>query len=131
MNKSTLVKLGIAVVIAHVVVSTPHSIAHTLLQIEMTLWQNIYIALVILIGPILAAVLLWIGQRSAGFGVLALSMAGSLVFGVYYHFIEAGPDNVAYLHQHSWASTFQVSAVLLAVTELAGVVVGIRGMRSE
>ena len=130
MNQARLRKLGIAIVILHLLVATPHSIAHTRLQIDMTAWQNIYIGLVILLGPILSAVLLGM-RRKVGFTLLALTMAGSLVFGVYYHFIAAGPDNVASLREHAWTSTFQLSAVLLAVSELFGTIVGVLGTRYD
>jgi len=123
-------QLGIAVVILHVLVVTPHSIAHTVLHIDMNHWQNIYIVLVILIGPIVSAALLW-KLPKPGFALLALSMAGSFVFGVYYHFIAEGADNVASLHAHPWTFTFQISAVLLAVTELAGTVVGVIGAKGR
>jgi hypothetical protein len=123
-------QIGIAVVILHVLVVTPHSIAHTVLHIDMNQWQNIYIVLVILIGPIVSAVLLW-KLPKAGFVLLALSMAGSLVFGGYYHFIAEGADNVASLHAHPWTFTFQISAVLLAVTELAGTYVGVIGIKGR
>jgi hypothetical protein len=128
MNEPRLRQLGIATVISHLIVVTPHSIAHTHLQIEMNSWQNIYIGVVILLGPIVSAVLLGM-RRKVGSTLLALSMAGSLLFGVYYHFIAAGPDNVASLHPHAWTSTFQLSAVLLAVTELCGTIVGVIGTR--
>jgi len=123
-------QIGIAVVILHVLVVTPHSIAHTALHIDMNKWQNIYIVLVILIGPIVSAALLWKVPR-AGFVLLALSMAGSFVFGGYYHFIAEGADNVASLHAHTWTFTFQISAVLLAVTELAGTFVGVIGTKGR
>jgi len=130
MNQARLRQLGIATVIVHLLVVTPHSIAHTSLQIEMNFWQNIYIGLVILLGPIVSAVLLGM-RRKVGFKLLTVTMAGSLVFGLYYHFIAAGPDNVASLHQHLWTSTFQLSAVLLAVTELCGTIVGVLGMKTR
>jgi len=130
MNQGRLRQIGIATVISHLLVVTPHSLAHTNLQIDMNRWQNIYIGVVILLGPIVSAVLLAM-RRKTGFTLLSLTMAGSLVFGVYYHFIAAGPDNVASLHEHPWTSTFQLSAVFLAVTELCGTVVGVLGMKTR
>jgi len=129
-NQARLRQLGIAIVVLHLLIVTPHSIAHTQLHIEMNNWQNVYIGLVILLGPIVSAVLLGM-RRKVGFKLLALTMAGSLLFGAYYHFIAAGPDNVASLHPHAWTSTFQLSAVLLAVTELCGTIVGVLGSRNE
>ncbi len=119
---------AIAIVIVHLVVTTPHSIAHTSLQIEMLLWQNIFIGVVIILAPIVAAVLVW-RRKQLGFVLLALSMAGSLLFGVYYHFSAAGADNVSSHMGHEWGSTFMITAVLLAIVELVGTVIGVSGIR--
>jgi len=118
--------LSIAIVILHALVVTPHSIAHTILQINMNAWQNVYIVLVILIGPLLSAVFIWKRQR-VGFVLLGFFMAGSFIFGFYYHFIAAGADNVTSLHEHPWTRTFQVTAVLLALVEFAGTAAGVYG----
>jgi len=121
-------RLAVAVVVLHVLVVIPHSIAHTMMHIDMNLWQNVYIAMVIVIGPVVSGILLWRSSRS-GFALLVLSMTGSLLFGIYYHFVAPGPDNVAFLHPHQWTQTFRVSAVMLAVVELGGVVIGLLGLR--
>src|SRR4029079_17080099 len=92
MNVALLSGLGVLVVILHAIVTIPHSIAHTNLQIAMDTWQSIYIFVVILIAPMVAAVFIWIRPRS-GFALLTISMIGSFVFGVYYHFIATGSDN--------------------------------------
>jgi hypothetical protein len=58
-------------------------------------------------------------------------MLGALMFGAYYHFVLAGADNVSTVGHHamsSWAQLFQVSAVVLALVELAGMVAGVFGL---
>ena len=129
-GRDTLRGLAVLVVVVHAIVTIPHSIAHTNLNIAMYTWQNIYIFLVILIAPIIAAVLVW-KRRSSGFVLLTMSMIGSFVFGVYYHFIAIGSDNVFTLPVSSWTSTFKLSAWLLAIIELAGAVVGISGIANR
>ena len=65
--------------------------------------------------------------------MLFLSMLGALLFGGYYHFVLAGADNVstvAHHALHSWAHLFQVSAVLLALVEFAGVIAGVAGLKA-
>lgn len=119
-------KLGIAIVVLHALCNIPHGMAHSNLHIQMNLWQNVYILVVIILLPLLAAVLIWRRKRS-GFLLLLFSMAGSFLFGVYYHFIAAGPDNVASLTSHPWANTFQWTAYLLALTEAAGFFIGLAG----
>jgi presenilin-like A22 family membrane protease len=126
----TLRRLAVLVVILHALVTAPHSIAHTNLHIAMDTWQNIYIFVVILIAPIVAAVFIWIRRRS-GFALLTISMIGSFVFGVYYHFIATGSDNAFTLPASSWTLTFQLTAWLLAITELGGVVIGFLGLSNR
>lgn len=121
-------RIGIAVVLLHLLVNIAHAAAHTNLHIEMNAWQSVYILLVILVLPLVSAVMVWKRSR-LGFPLLLGSMVGSLLFGGYYHFIAAGADNVASLAPHAWALPFQVTAVLLALTEAAGVVVGAVGLR--
>src|ERR1044072_6491603 len=97
----TLRRLALLVIILHIIVIIPHSIAHTNLHIAMDTCRNINIFVVILIAPIVAAVFIWIRPRS-GFALLTISMIGSFVFGVYYHFIATGSDNVFTLPASSW-----------------------------
>jgi hypothetical protein len=129
-GRDTLRRLGILVVILHALITTPHSIAHTHLFIAMDVWQNIYIFVVILIAPILAAILIW-KRRPSGFVILTISMVGSFVFGAYYHFVAIGSDSVFTLPANPWTTTFQLTALLLVLSELAGVVVGFLGIRLE
>jgi len=55
-------------------------------------------------------------------------MLGSLIFGGYYHFIATGEDNIASLGLHAWSAPFQVTAVLLALIEAAGVLTAVVGL---
>lgn len=128
----TLRRLGIGAVLLHAVIVIPHSIAHSLLHIQMVAWQRIFILVVIVIAPIVSAVLLW-REIKSGFNLLAFSMGGAFLFGLYYHFMAAGPDNVASLNAHSvmLSLTFQLSAVLLALIELAASVVGLSGAKGR
>lgn len=123
-------RAGIAIVLLHFLVNIAHAAAHTNLHIEMNAWQSVYILLVIVLFPLVSAVLLWRRSRK-GFGLLFWSMLGSLLFGAYYHFIALGPDNVALLGDHAWAPAFQVTAVLLSLTEATGVVTGVVGLRRQ
>ena len=129
-GRDSLRRVAILLVVLHLLITTPHSLAHTNLHIAMEAWQNIYIFLVILIAPIVAALLIW-KRKPSGFVVLALSMIGSFVFGVYYHFVATGADNVFTLLVSSWTLTFQLSAWLLAITELAAAVVAFLGITNQ
>ena len=118
--------VAIAIVVLHLAISIPHGMAHSDLHIRMALWQNVYIWVVITLLPLVAAVLIWKRPRS-GFLLLLCSMAGSFVFGVFYHFIIAGADNVASHAGHASAGIFLWTAVLLALIEAAGFVIGLLG----
>ena len=118
---------GILVVVLHILVQVPHALAHNKLHIDVSRWQNLYILIVINLLPIIAAVLIW-RRKKSGFLILLLSMAGSFVFGVFYHFIAAGTDNVNSLGIHPWSNTFLWSAIFLALVEAAGALIGLIGV---
>lgn len=77
-----------------------------------------------------AAVLVRTGHRRAGSGLLLASMVGSLGFGVAYHVVVAGPDNIRTLPAGPWTIAFGATATLLVTVEAAGCVIGWRVMRA-
>lgn len=113
--------LATAVVVLSVAVSLLHTASHAG-QHVMSLpgWQLAYIAVVIYAAPVVAAVLLWTRYRLAGAWLLAASMAGSFVFGLVFHFLVSGPDNVFTLLPGAWRTVFQVTAMLLLMLQILG-----------
>jgi hypothetical protein len=126
--QDSLRRFGILIVALHFVISMVHGLAHSSLHIDMNAWQSAYILLVITVLPLVSAFLLWRARTTSGFLLLLASMAGSLLFGGYYHFIAVGADNVGTLGLHTWTRPFQVTAVLLAITEVTGVLIGLLGV---
>jgi len=122
-----LASLGVILVALHFVVSVVHGAAHLDLHIGLKNWQTVYVLVIISALPLVSGFLLWRRARS-GFLLLLFSMLGSLVFGGYYHFIATGADNVTELGLHAWSAPFQVTAVLLALTETAGVLTAVLGL---
>jgi uncharacterized membrane protein len=123
-----LIRFTWATIIVHAGVSTLHGAAHQILGVKLTLSQSLFVIIVIAIAPLLAGVLLWKKASAAGAIILLLSMAGSLAFGVYHHFVAISPDHVAHvsaLSHSSWVTVFQATAFLLAPVEAVGVVAGI------
>jgi len=51
--------------------------------------------------------------------LIALTMAGALVFGFVNHFVLSSPDHVAHVDPQ-WRPLFTTTAVLLALTEALG-----------
>ena len=115
------------VVLGHLVVSVVHGAAHSGARIPMTLAANLFIYIVILAGPLIG-----LGASRfrpvAGGWIIAGTMAGSLVFGIVNHFVMASPDHVSHVTAE-WRTLFTVTAVLLAVFEAAGVVMGMTSAR--
>ena len=97
-------------------------------MVKLSQFGYVYVAIVITLAPIIAGVLLFSRTQKAGALLLTLSMLGSFGFGVWYHFLASGPDNVAEVHG-PWHSTFLWTAIALAIVELAGVFAGLRMYR--
>ena len=128
-NRSALVGFTIGIVFVHFAINVAHGIAHQHLAIGVDAFQKAFVAAVIVVAPFWAAYLICKGSMRAGGALLALSMAGALVFGVYYHFILPGPDHVTHINlpiSLAMRDIFDVSAVLLALFECLGVLAGMR-----
>ena len=121
--------LATIAVLAHLLVSLVHGYAHNQLGVGLSAWQNYYVLIVITLAPLIALALVWMRRARVGFALLAISMAGSLIFGGYFHYIGISPDHVSHLPPGDTQGMFRVTAVLLLATELFGAVVGVLGMR--
>ena len=130
MNRRYRIVCTVAV-LAHLVVNVVHGRAHGELGVGLSEWQNIYVITVILIAPLIAMLLLWTRYARLGVLVLVISMAGSLIFGVIYHYVVVSPDHVSHLPPGAAQVDFRMSALLLALTELFGLVAGLWGLRSN
>ena len=120
----TLLRAALATVVAHATVSLPHSAAHIAQAIWLPPAANAFVVLVILLAPFIALGLLYTGRRRAGALLLFGSMLGALLFGIAYHFVLPGADNIAQVPPGAWRAPFVVTSVLLAVLEAGGVIVG-------
>ena len=128
-NRRALVGFAIGIVIVHFAINVAHGIAHQHLAIGLNSFQKIFVAVVIVVAPLYAAYLIWKGSLRTGGMLLAVSMAGALAFGVYYHFILPGPDHVTHINlpiSLDMRDIFDVSAVLLALFECLGVLAVMR-----
>jgi hypothetical protein len=128
-NRSALVGFAIGIVFIHFAINIAHAIAHNRLTIGLNAFQEIFVAAVIVVAPFYAAYQIWKGNMRTGGALLSISMAGALVFGVYYHFILPGPDHVTHIGlpvSPDMRDIFDVSALLLAFFECLGVLAGAR-----
>ena len=119
-----------AVVVASAMANVAHTASHAGQHVmSLPAWQLTYIAVVIYTAPVVAAVLLWTRLRLTGAWLLAVSMAGSFAFGLLYHFLLPGPDNVFAQPSGPWRTAFVATAVLLSFLQAACVLVGLRATR--
>lgn len=131
MSKGKLIIVSLLAVLAHLVISIVHGRAHEQLAVGLSSWQNSYVMIVIVLAPLVAMVLIWTRYVRSGLVLLVISMAGSLIFGVAYHYIVISPDHVSHLPPGAAQGLFRTTALLLLLTELAGVGIGLWGLRES
>jgi hypothetical protein len=113
-----------SVVFLHLIITIAHGQAHAGAAIPLPLASTLFVYIVILAGPLTGLALArW--RPVAGAWIVAASLGGALVFGLVNHFVVAGPDHVNHVAA-PWRTLFSVTALLLIVSEAAGVAVGIR-----
>ena len=122
---------GTVFVLTHLGVNLLHGRAHTELQVGLSSFQLFFVVGVILLGPLLAMALLWTQRQRFGLMLLSVSMAGACLFGLYYHFVLPSPDHVAHVPAGLWGEVFRITAVLLALSEALGFILGVMWLRAQ
>ena len=123
----TLRVTALALIAVHFAIVVMHSAAHQILPVQATPAQLAFIVPVIIVAPVVAGFILSKFNK-AGTILFTLSMFGSFVFGVYYHFIADTIDHVAHVAQMEpafWSQMFRITSYLLAITELLGSALGV------
>jgi hypothetical protein len=121
-NTRSLKFTALVVVGFHFLTVVLHSLAHESLSVKATPAQLAFIIPVIIFAPVVSGFMLPKFEK-AGAALLLASMLGSFVFGLYYHFVADTIDHVAHvarLRPAFWSAMFQVTAHLLAVSEVVG-----------
>ena len=127
MNRSA--KYATSIVVAHLLVNVAHGLAHRELHVSIAPHATLFVIVVILMIPLVAAALTWTAARRVGLVLLSLSMFSSLLFGLYHHFLIVSPDHVSLQPHSSWGITFVLTAYLLLITEAIGTYVGVHFLR--
>jgi hypothetical protein len=109
------------------IVALAHGAAHSGAAVPLSRAQQLFVVIVILVGPVAGLVFRRVRPR-AGAAVITATMAGALIFGVVNHFLLPGTDNVLEV-QGAWRAVFGSTAALLALLELGGTVAGLLTMR--
>ena len=113
----------VAVVLLHLAVTLAHGSAHASAGVPLGPAGLAFVLVVIVVGPL--AGLAWLRtDPRAGALLIAVTMAGALLFGLVNHFVIPGPDQVEHVAASSRA-LFRTTAALLAITEAAGAALGI------
>lgn len=116
-------RLVAGIVLAHVLVNLAHGLPHAEVPIELAPWQNGFVAVVVIALPLVGLWLLARGSVDAGATALLVGGLGSAVFGTYYHFFSATPDNVARVTGH-WSGYFLFTSVAISLLAIATAAVG-------
>ena len=123
MNRSA--KYATAIVVAHLLVNIVHGLANRELRVGLARLDSIFVIVVVLIFALIAMGLLWTAKKRLGLILLSLSMFGSLLFGLFHHFLTVSPDHVHSQPPSPWGTTFVLTAYLLLITEAIGTYVGV------
>lgn len=125
-----IVQYGTAIVVFHVIANGLHGLAHVEIPVALSLHQTLFVGIVIFMIPIIASVLLWTQFYRIGSWLLLGSMAGSLFFGLYNHFIVMSPDHVSQVSFAGWGLLFQVTAFLILIVDGLGCGVGVWAIKT-
>jgi hypothetical protein len=112
------------VVIAHALVAGWHGLTHLKVPVELSAPQGAFIALVVMLVPLVAAALTFTRFRVQGAALVCLAMGASFVFGVAYHYVVASPDNIAAVPPGPWQGHFIHSALAVLISEGLGTLCG-------
>ena len=108
----------------HVVAQASHAYGHIAADVANTALQQVFIVIVVTIGPLAAVLVAWRRNLRLGARLFAASMVASFAFGYLLHFVIDTPDlhsNVVGEH----AGVFFHSALSLALIELVGFAYGL------
>ena len=111
-----------AVVLLHLAVAISHGAAHRAAGVNLGPAAMLFVLVVIIMGPL--AGLAWMYRDPhLGVRVITVTLTGAFLFGLINHFVIPGPDHVDHVigSARGW---FTATAVMLAMTEVAGAMLG-------
>jgi hypothetical protein len=107
-------------VLLNAIVLLAHDSAHRSLGVLLSPWQQAFVYTVIVAGPLIGLLLVLRGRTRQGYVLLLVAMLGSLLFGVYHHFVAVSPDHVSHLPSGDSQGLFRTTAALMALIQAAG-----------
>ncbi len=118
------------IVWAHFIIASAHGLTHLSLPVPLAQWQIGYVTLLVIVAPFVGLWVMRKKDRRIGAGIVAVSMLLSLVFGGLFHFVLDNPDNINTLPHSHWTVPFVGTAMMVYLSELAGLVLGYRVWKS-
>jgi predicted permease len=116
-------------VLIHFVIAGWHGFTHEKVPVLLNPAQTAFVAIVIVILPLLGAALTFTKYQRQGAIIVFASMLASVIFGLIYHFVHISPDHVSQVAPGPWQTQFIVSAILVLIAEVAGTYFGAKAMR--
>jgi hypothetical protein len=117
------------VVVLHLVVTLAHGWAHTAAAVPVGWASLAFVVVVIQAAPLIGLAWMWTNPL-VGARLIGLAMSASLLFGLINHFVIASPDHVDHVTAQ-WRPLFVSTAIVLAVTEAAGAILGLTARRRD
>lgn len=121
----TSLRYATMIVWLHVIMAVLHGLVHVENSIWLSLSGDAFVTVVIVLAPLLALLFLHSRWQRAGALLLALSLLGALIFGLWNHFLVPGADNVAQVPPGLWHLPFLITSILLALLEAIGTGIGV------
>ena len=94
-----------------------HGEAHDDLSVPLAAWQQAFVWLTIVIGPLVTMVWLWIRPAAPVAWALAAFVTAGWLFGLYFHFGPMNPDHVSAQPHMAGHDSFILTAAALAIVE--------------
>jgi hypothetical protein len=125
-----IAQYGTTIAIVHAIANGLHGLSHVKIPVPLSLIQSLFVSIVIFLIPIVATILLWTQFDRIGSWLLLSSIAGSLLFGIYNHFIVISPDHVSQVTFAGWSLFFQITAILILIVDGLGCGIGVWALRT-
>ena len=108
-------------VISNALISSLHGLAHEFVSVYLDLPGYIFLTLTVYLLPFYGLWRLRKGAASSGLGVVFISLAGALLFGLYKHYIEVSADHVHHVPgKETERLFFQITAHLVLIFGVIG-----------
>jgi hypothetical protein len=125
-----IAQYGTAVVVMHALLHGLHGLAHNKIPVPLSLLQSLFVGVVVILAPIIAAGLLWTLFYRIGSWLLLGSMAGSLLSAIYNHHLVISPDHVSQVSFEGWGLLFQFTAYLMLIVDGLGCWISVLALRT-